>query len=272
MIEFWKKAPKQFEWFALHPNQVMNQAKRIWEKSIRLGDGGLWLYYIFAVCQWLPTNHRSLYNVQIIPNLELCKLCVTGEVEDMKHTLLTCPALSAPREQLKKSLQRKLVQWRLPFAESSIQFQQQLCERWRTKARKELSGMFDIPQCRPETLARDFWAANTKKSTIPSVTFMTHLRRAINSPRFGSQVYSVSDELAKILATHLCLTVDAPATLAILLISRNGSQRQKRTLFGDLLVCLQTFPCRERTPCLCGLSPTADPMTVRKTWEKLSHH
>jgi hypothetical protein len=95
MIEFWKKAPKQFEWFALHPNQVMNQAKRIWEKSIRLGDGGLWLYYIFAVCQWLPTNHRSLYNVQIIPNLELCKLCVTGEVEDMKHTLLTCPALSA---------------------------------------------------------------------------------------------------------------------------------------------------------------------------------
>ena len=93
MIEFWKKAPKQFEWFALHPNQVMNQAKRIWEKSIRLGDGGLWLYYIFAVCQWLPTNHRSLYNVQIIPNLELCKLCVTGEVEDMKHTLLVLPFL-----------------------------------------------------------------------------------------------------------------------------------------------------------------------------------
>ena len=160
----------------------MNQAKRVWEKAIRLGDGGLWLYYIFAVCQWLPTNHRSLYNVQTIPNLEIC---VMGEVEDTKHTMLTCPALIAPREQLNKSLQRKLVQWRLPFAECSIQFQRKLCERWTTKAWKELNGVFDISQDRLRILARDFWTANMKKSTIPSATFLTHLRETIKSPYPG---------------------------------------------------------------------------------------
>ena len=83
MIESWKtKTTRQSEWFALHPKQILNQAKRVWEKAIRIGDGGMWLYYIFGICQWLPTNYRSFYdcttipNQDTIPNLKACKLWV----------------------------------------------------------------------------------------------------------------------------------------------------------------------------------------------------
>ena len=60
MAEWKKKAPKQAKWASRYPTQVMKQAKRVWKWSIEKGDGAAWLYFIFAICQWLPTNHRYI--------------------------------------------------------------------------------------------------------------------------------------------------------------------------------------------------------------------
>jgi ribonuclease HI len=48
MIEHWKKAPKQVEWYLKYPRQVLKQSKRIWEKAIRIGNGELWLSNILV--------------------------------------------------------------------------------------------------------------------------------------------------------------------------------------------------------------------------------
>ena len=62
MLEIWKqKAPKQAQWFVKYPQQVTKQAKQVWKWAIAAGEGQAWLYFIFAVCQWLPTNYRVHY-------------------------------------------------------------------------------------------------------------------------------------------------------------------------------------------------------------------
>src|SRR3954451_1879587 len=54
-------SPKQVRWFLLYSKQIMKRAKSVWEQAIKAGDGKMWIYFIFAVCQWLPTNHRLFY-------------------------------------------------------------------------------------------------------------------------------------------------------------------------------------------------------------------
>ena len=67
MKDMWKsKAPKQAEWFVKHPTQVLKQAKRVWKWSVESGQGKSWLYFIFAICQWLPTNHRMNYKNELL--------------------------------------------------------------------------------------------------------------------------------------------------------------------------------------------------------------
>ena len=89
MIETWKKkAPKQFLWFSCHPKQILLQSRKIWEDSIKSGDGGMWLYFIFAVCQWLPTNHRVFYGNKSERHPEYCQLCLQSGTEDLLWELL----------------------------------------------------------------------------------------------------------------------------------------------------------------------------------------
>lgn len=77
MVEIWKeKAPKQAQWFVKYPQQIMKQAKQAWKWAIAAGDGQAWLYFIFGVCQWLPTNHRVYYADNSGTGRTKCKLCL----------------------------------------------------------------------------------------------------------------------------------------------------------------------------------------------------
>jgi hypothetical protein len=91
MINEWKaKAPKQSTWYLKHPTQVTKQSAHVWKWSIEIGDGAAWIYFIFAICQWLPTNHRINYTKDELSRK--CNLCLCNEVEKMDH-LLCCPGL-----------------------------------------------------------------------------------------------------------------------------------------------------------------------------------
>ena len=62
MIRVWKdKASKQAKWFTRYPPQILHQSKHVWRWSVESGKGKAWLYFIFGVCQWLPTNYRMNY-------------------------------------------------------------------------------------------------------------------------------------------------------------------------------------------------------------------
>jgi len=59
MVEIWKEdAPRQAEFFGAHPTQIKKQARLVWHQAIEKGDGRAWLYFIFGICQWLPTQYR----------------------------------------------------------------------------------------------------------------------------------------------------------------------------------------------------------------------
>jgi len=88
MKDLWKKkAPKQSEWVSKHPTQIMKQAKRVW--IVETSQGKAWLYFVFAICQWLPTNHRMHYSKNDLS--QRCNLCLTNSRDDMNHFLL-CPS------------------------------------------------------------------------------------------------------------------------------------------------------------------------------------
>jgi len=90
MAEIWRTKARQGEWFTKYPTQVLKQAKHVWKWSTECGIGRAWLFYIFGICQWLPTNYRINYHNS--DETKKCSLCLSGVPETLDH-LLRCPAL-----------------------------------------------------------------------------------------------------------------------------------------------------------------------------------
>ena len=82
-------------------------------------DGKAWLYFVFAACQWLPTNHRLFYKDKSGYRRDKCLLCLSNQVEDMAH-ILVCPALRDVQCDLRISVQNKFEEWKVPFANRKI--------------------------------------------------------------------------------------------------------------------------------------------------------
>ena len=72
---------KQAKLFMDHSQQIIKRANAVWEKAIKIGDGHLWLYFIFAICQWLPTNHRLFYQDKSPFQRDRCQLCLNGSTK-----------------------------------------------------------------------------------------------------------------------------------------------------------------------------------------------
>ena len=73
------KLPNRAEWFTKYPTQILNQAKQVWKWSVESGKGKAWLYFIFGVCQWLPTNYRMNYFLDT-PRKQ-CNLCLCNSLD-----------------------------------------------------------------------------------------------------------------------------------------------------------------------------------------------
>ena len=101
------KSQKQSEWLKQFPQQILLQAERVWKWSVQAGDGKAWLYFVFAACQWLPTNHRLFYKDKSEYCRDKCPLCLSNQVEDMAH-ILVCPALRDVQCDLRISVQKKV--------------------------------------------------------------------------------------------------------------------------------------------------------------------
>lgn len=68
---------------------VLDQSFRAMRLAHEYNKGDLWLFYVFAVCNWLPTNYRRSKGVD---RDGFCQLCTGNVMETQKH-LLQCPAL-----------------------------------------------------------------------------------------------------------------------------------------------------------------------------------
>src|SRR5215472_14409119 len=117
MANTWRTKPKQGEWFCRFPTQILKLSKLVWKWATESGYWKAWLYFIFGICQWLPTNYRL--NYQKNPEKKRCSLCLSGAQEDMNH-VLCCPALVEENVHLKQIIQSKYALWKIPY--SNLQF------------------------------------------------------------------------------------------------------------------------------------------------------
>src|SRR6185437_3820642 len=94
------------------PNPSLT-TKRVWKWSVESGKGKAWLYFVFAICQWLPTNYRMNYSLD--GPRKICNLCLCNSMDTMDH-LLQCPALAKEHLNLKQQVDAKLKFLDIPYA------------------------------------------------------------------------------------------------------------------------------------------------------------
>ena len=126
--------------------------------------GKSWLYYIVAVCQWLPTNYRTNYNRDM--QLKCCNLCLGNCLDTMDH-LLRCPALAKEQIHLKDSVVSKFDFWDIPYA-SIPQKPRELMLRahWRSSARHQYPATV-ISDFRLDLLTKGFIRQIVRNILLP---------------------------------------------------------------------------------------------------------
>ena len=152
------------------PTQILRQAKRVWEAAILNGDGRAWVYFIFSICQWLPTNGCLYRKLPSDRTSTACFLCLGNKTETMEH-LLVCPALITELRNLQQTTQKILTECKFPFASFSIQSRRRkIIESWISAG----SYLFQESSLKPKLvhMASDFFSANEHKQFIGTRHFL----------------------------------------------------------------------------------------------------
>ena len=179
MAKIWKeKAPTQAKWFTKHPTQVLKQSKQVWKWAVESGKGKSWLYYIVAVCQWLPTNYRMNYTRKL--SAKLCPLCMGNSLDTMDH-LLRCPALAEEQLYLKEKVIERFNFWAVPYASIPQRPREfALRAKWRSSAREHFSSA-KISDLRLDLLTNAYYKANSLKPFISARHFVESLSALVSN-------------------------------------------------------------------------------------------
>ena len=70
----WRKLKVQGRLFRRFPQQILTLTKLIKNWSIERAEGKAWIFFIFAICDWLPLNYRVHSHSNDTPKT-LCCLC-----------------------------------------------------------------------------------------------------------------------------------------------------------------------------------------------------
>ena len=111
LFSVWRKQQRQGRLFRKFPRQIMKLSKDVWSWAVSRNEGKAWLFWIFAISDWLPTNfrlHRRDGKSQI------CDLCQSGSVEDIRH-LFSCPATATEQNNLRMDLEYTMAKWNIPY-------------------------------------------------------------------------------------------------------------------------------------------------------------
>ena len=178
MAEIWRTKTRQGEWFTKYPTQVLKQAKHVWKWSTECGIGRAWLFYIFGICQWLPTNYRINYHNS--DETKKCSLCLSGVPETLDH-LLRCPALVEMHILCKQTIKSKFDFWGIPYHNLSfISREQGLRNKWKA-ATREISTSPTLSSARLDILTNGFWKMNQSKQFISTRNFLESFSKILDS-------------------------------------------------------------------------------------------
>jgi len=220
MMEIWKtKAKKQAQWINRYPTQILNQSKRVWKWAIEEGKGSAWIYYIFAICQWLPNNHRVHYSESVSSDLQKCKLCLMNVVEDTNH-IFSCPALLSEQMNLHAQMEAKLKSWKVLLAEKQIEsLEHRTCRIWFKTASTALITSGDDTKHQEAlsseglwSLIRQYWTHNMLSGQKRlMVNLRAALKKSSSCPTLKCQMtcsVTIHKGLLEVLAQRLHLQVE----------------------------------------------------------------
>lgn len=142
LLKAWSESKMQSKWIKRNRKQVKRMAEEVWKWAIDIGDGGAWIYFIFAISNWLPTRRRTgkrkpKDREPVNPYLRQCSLCLSGEVEDLEH-MMQCPALFGELEAMCSAVNAVLCKYGLG-AKSATPKRELLQKNWLFRARSELA-------------------------------------------------------------------------------------------------------------------------------------
>jgi len=220
MKKIWEqKAPKQARWTSQYPTQILKQSKRVWTWAAAAGKGSAWIYYIFAISQWLPTNQGVHYSDTGELDLHKCKLCLLNVVEDTDH-ISTCPALASEHVKLQTIIEQKLRTWHISSVEKEIEsLEEHTYKSWFRAVRSvfafpdDLNATEVVSSERLWFLTKEFWSHNPNSNLK---RFMDSLHATLkNSLSYPSEVtykdkcvVGIPNALLTILAQSLQLQVE----------------------------------------------------------------
>ena len=70
----WRKLKIQGKLFRRFPQQIQNLTKSIRKRSIERIEGKAWIFFIFAICDWLPPAYRGHSHDKQQQQKTLCKV------------------------------------------------------------------------------------------------------------------------------------------------------------------------------------------------------
>src|SRR5579872_546253 len=110
----WRKLKVQGTLFRRFPQQILTLTKLIKNWSIERAEGKAWIFFIFAICDWLPLNYRVHSHSNDTPKT-LCCLCQGNAPETTEH-LFTGPALREEHNTLRERTDRIFKKWSIPYS------------------------------------------------------------------------------------------------------------------------------------------------------------
>ena len=157
------------------------ESKRVWygTRQVEKGDGTAWLYFIFGICQWLPTQYRVNRHRVDKNRIEgrghqvgVCVLCQSGDIENLQHVWV-CPAMAKEQHDLQTQVDL-ILRESFPFGKCQLESRQSRTRRAWLKQAKALPSVRVLPEDRVVALTRDFW-----KSSKPNKAFQQQFRSSL---------------------------------------------------------------------------------------------
>ena len=179
----------------------MKLADRVWKDSILKNEGPAWVYFIFAACEWLPTNYRLYSKIPTLDYRTSCVLCLGNKIDTMEH-LLECPALAAEQRNLALVSQHTITKWKFPFSAVRNTPQTHTVERWICAGKSLLGPKLNLE--RLSWMAVKFYQTNCHKQFLGTRHFLQRVGASLKQDIRTN----LADSLLGILASEFKLSLE----------------------------------------------------------------
>ena len=170
LMDKWRKLKVQGRLFRRFPQQIKIMSKSIKNWSIERADGSAWIFFIFAVCDWLPLNHRVHSHSNNNNNNSdendqqrtLCCLCQSNVPETAEH-LFSCPALREEQNTMRQNIDGIFKKWSIPYSALGHLPGFNIKCQWINILQKKLSKnpkSRTLSSEKMQQLVEDYWYAN----------------------------------------------------------------------------------------------------------------